>query len=1204
MSFPNPGKTAPCLIEDLYNYDPRQRAHFGRNVLAEPPPHHDPNKSFAEYPPIPPNCRHHLVLKPDQCVFPENWDTRTTGSTVYKIASMCRLCRHHFAVTLDFRGTNCRNPCPNEENKLHHFQCRGDSTREYDAPQDAPQERYLFQCSSLECNAWIKIEVLRPRLDKAEINLLSNQEVLEQRLQKAKRLDPGRDELQVARSIDGFYILYAYIKDALTSDTPRSIPVRNRKFLVTYGEDCDQILERLGFSKHAAETDGGFWHLPSPTSDWDRLKGDDLRDNLDDTMYELGSFMDLYPKWLRDECKRYSPSSTPARDFIERVLGCFNLPKHTIAARKTAAIHPYYIGLGALDTFADSLVIFAHSRQVQVDVRNKSYYLECLQEIAKTRESEELMTQCAVEESTGTVSRKDVAEALKYFDFDIADVDKLEATHIIGSFRARLSDIPARQVPEARQMLAKIGSYKDDKDIFDAANDSIESYDQAISYLGISSDTPDDFVASTATVKQSEDPSESERVTQAVKLIAEHRQSTSLFSFITTGDMSSTDDAETEKAKAYSAFGLENHKGGIDLETLEIQLSSSKEAEPSRSAELDRYATIIRNDIQGSTSAPPPPPRHPPETWPVGIENLGNTCYLNAILQYLFTVKPLRELVLNIEDHLMEVTPENVDKKKIGGRKVTAEEVHRSQTFVRELKELFLALIVTPSATFRPRYELVEHALQTANADETTQISDTDDKKPEMDKPSTESSTEKTEKTSENDKAGSDSSEATLVGDGDKDPEKLPDADDGTNVKEGNDAEIPPPDHPPPVPPRTQPSPAPKVSYTMQQDASEILNNILTHLSNAMRPERVDEDGEQIDLVKQLFFGKERAFKRIKGETTGHVLLFNAQNITVVDRPKHVYDALDDLMDKNIVEGSEKTEEWSAITELPPILKLDVKRLGFDREKAQTTRSEHHLALDDTIYMERYLDNETVMEKRQISWERKARVKALKERREKLVSTQVNLRLPDALLATSEYLSDLDDSRDCSIPAVKEKLNIRAKNLDHEIGRVDRRIAQIEQENASLFADLKQHPYRLHSLFIHRGSTGGGHYLVSIRDFKNDIWRNYNDETVTEVTDVEKNIFGEGEPYSKIITTCVVYVRADLKFGERDLVEAICREPRPEPEPASTDVEMTSFKDDWTNLPVTEGVEVNDQSQNTDGWQSTTGYENDSVGADKKNGAW
>jgi ubiquitin carboxyl-terminal hydrolase 25/28 len=34
---------------------------------------------------------------------------------------------------------------------------------------------------------------------------------------------------------------------------------------------------------------------------------------------------------------------------------------------------------------------------------------------------------------------------------------------------------------------------------------------------------------------------------------------------------------------------------------------------------------------------------------PPGLDNLRNTCYLNSILQYLYTVTPVRELVLNYD---------------------------------------------------------------------------------------------------------------------------------------------------------------------------------------------------------------------------------------------------------------------------------------------------------------------------------------------------------------------------------------------------------------------------------------------------------------------------------------------------------------------------------------------------------------------------
>ena len=65
--------------------------------------------------------------------------------------------------------------------------------------------------------------------------------------------------------------------------------------------------------------------------------------------------------------------------------------------------------------------------------------------------------------------------------------------------------------------------------------------------------------------------------------------------------------------------------------------------------------------------------------WPVGLENIGNTCYLNSLLQFYFTVKPLRDLILNFDQYEMESTPENLRRKRVGSRKVTPKEVERAK---------------------------------------------------------------------------------------------------------------------------------------------------------------------------------------------------------------------------------------------------------------------------------------------------------------------------------------------------------------------------------------------------------------------------------------------------------------------------------------------------------------------------------------------
>ena len=77
------------------------------------------------------------------------------------------------------------------------------------------------------------------------------------------------------------------------------------------------------------------------------------------------------------------------------------------------------------------------------------------------------------------------------------------------------------------------------------------------------------------------------------------------------------------------------------------------------------------------------PPARP--DWPRGLNQLGNTCYLNSLLQYFYTITDLRkavETLLNSEYKALEddkLTDDDLKRHRVGGRLVTRREILRSK---------------------------------------------------------------------------------------------------------------------------------------------------------------------------------------------------------------------------------------------------------------------------------------------------------------------------------------------------------------------------------------------------------------------------------------------------------------------------------------------------------------------------------------------
>ena len=176
-----------------------------------------------------------------------------------------------------------------------------------------------------------------------------------------------------------------------------------------------------------------------------------------------------------------------------------------------------------------------------------------------------------------------------------------------------------------------------------------------------------------------ENSTDQELARKAIFLIAEKRNSAALKTWLETGELG---EVVMDVGQAYARLGIDDRTIDDDviLQTYNILASDA----PSQISDLKRALTAIAKSkdsryLRSFLSSGSITSEQPTGDWPVGLENIGNTCYLNSLLQFYFTVKPLRELVLNFDEHRMQVEDFSPGKKRVGSRNVSKKEVERAQ---------------------------------------------------------------------------------------------------------------------------------------------------------------------------------------------------------------------------------------------------------------------------------------------------------------------------------------------------------------------------------------------------------------------------------------------------------------------------------------------------------------------------------------------
>lgn len=416
-----------------------------------------------------------------------------------------------------------------------------------------------------------------------------------------------------------------------------------------------------------------------------------------------------------------------------------------------------------------------------------------------------------------------------------------------------------------------------------------------------------------------------------------------------------------------------------------------------------------------------------------------------------------------------------------------------------------------------------------------------------------------------------------------------------------------PPSRPPPVPPRPQVTADIGLKkledVAQQQDAAEILNNVFDLLSCAFKGEPKLRDGEQLDLIKEIFFSDVTTVRKTKDKDIPKSDLQDNVLVSTKGRDRSICAALDDEFGLTELEGGVTKYEY--FEQAAPVQIINVRRLQFENGRAR--KDESHLALDKILYLDRYLkttrslSEEQLQELRNQQWQLQAELRALENRKKLLKETSFkDVDLPGVLDETAHLVAGLEkqsSEADSEAPetsqeqqetgtksdeSITDQLNKRADELRPELLQIHERMDKLEKQIDSVFEDCKDHPYRLHAIFMHAGSHSGGHYWIYIYDFQNDIWRKYNDETVT--LESEETVLKRVQQDRPPTSTGIVYVRDDVAT---EYTEAVHRNPIKAADTQDLendqrgDVEMADAPsanvinmDDLSNLQVIHGQEL------------------------------
>ncbi|KAH8880330.1 cysteine proteinase [Thozetella sp. PMI_491] len=1071
---------------------------------------------------------------------------------------MCAHCRHHFVFHVT-PGHQTPGRLEQDGHLLHHYVRTSAQTFRDEGVEESPSfkiyplvARAEYECSV--CAHRVAVDMTAPRLSAKWIDLLTDEQRIRSRIDIARREDPERfDVVKDSLQTGALNTLQAYLRN-LTADgatESKRILFRNKIYHLQFGSDAKPLFSYLGFTYARNEDDEEMWVTPvlEPQA---TTPLNSRRAFYEDVRTEIQSVIAKLPG-------KHLVESLP-RSVLEKLLECGDGKYcHAIGADASDNLG-HFDTLGAPRESDPVLLQWAYECQVRVDPARQDAYLRALEGLFKSgkvsRKTESLETFLTTELSKQTVpiATTPLAQALRYFNLapDCPEPD----SYILAVYKTFVEQSPAQR-HKHRAMLQQIGSGRNSRQILDIVYNDTMGVKEAYDLLG----------------------ADRSYVMSGIAVMAQQ---------------------EIDSAKADPGLVL------MALETIARDRPADGPNDTERQ-EFDHIMASIRDRSTGDGRSQDMQDSSPSLDLPVGLENLRNTCYLNSILQYFFSVTTVRELALRCSHQpCLPSTQDGVIQtlQRLGLSKLPPGRAFLANHFARELGALFQELQTSSKACVRPRQRLANAALmrsfrvRSALEDKTaTEEPSAKDLPPLPPRNNVVSASPRitVNPVSDASETASDVSSQTLVNQADdersyvvvehqtdKSDADLVDIEMSEASATGSPQREVSRDSDLTVGELAKELDQPNVGSD-QMDIDEVMGNMIDLLEAAEEvSQAVDPASGRDSSIRESFFSANVDHRK----STGGPWSTNKRSdrwavaYPAAKGSRELHDALEPTF------GLEQTDTdkllFLTIEDPAPNFHVYIQRTSL------VSKNLNLVQIPETLFLDRYMEADkqsTLFSRRKRAWNINARLTQIEEQLGG-ASTYGNPTMiadwqqslgdkgnDDAewSIVNLDQADDLAPSYDQSRADTTINLNSSAEGPGRELEDVNGEaglVAEKElllEERKGLFSEMLSVRYRLHAVLCHVGTSGrAGHYWAWVHDFEQGVWRKYNDTTVTveETAQVlaQLSTTDKGEPYY------VAYVRESeidklVQVPRREIPAPEETEPVPGVSRGSPDVEMLETRD-------------------------------------------